>query len=101
MLDFYFSRCGNKVKTVNNGADAIDIAKSEDFDLVLCDMSGYDVTALLDKLEKRPKIGIITGWRERLKSMEKCTNIDFVLRKPFDLDKLKKQINELDIGGSV
>ncbi len=40
MLDFYFSRCGNKVKTVNNGADAIDIAKSEDFDLVLCDMSG-------------------------------------------------------------
>ena len=72
ILDQFFSSCGNKVKTVNNGADAIDIVKSEDFDLVLCDLAmpetfGCDVIEAVNKLKKRPKIGIITGWGEKLK----------------------------------
>ncbi|MCP4254301.1 MAG: response regulator, partial [Candidatus Scalindua sp.] len=100
VLDRFFLRFGNKVKTVNNGTDAISIVKSEDFDLVLCDLAmpdifGYDVIDAMNKLEKRPKIGIITGRGEEIKSMEEGMNIDFILKKPFNLTELTKQINEL------
>ena len=101
VLDEFFSRCGNKVKTVNNGSDAINIVKSEEFDLVLCDLampdiSGHDVIEALNKLEKRPKIGIITGWGEKLKPMEESMNVDFIARKPFNFSELTKQINDLE-----
>jgi len=100
VLDQFFSRCGNTVKTVNNGSDAINIVKSEDFDLVLCDLampdiSGYDVVEALNKLEKRPKIGIITGCGKKLNSMEESMEVDFIARKPFNFSELTKQINDL------
>ena len=100
VLDEFFSRCGNKVKTVNNGSDAINIVKSEEFDLVLCDLampdiSGYDVVEALNKLEKRPKIGIITGCGKKLNSMEESMDVDFIARKPFNFSELTKQINDL------
>ena len=99
VLDEFFSRCGNKVKTVNNGSDAINIVKSEEFDLVLCDLampdiSGHDVIEALNKLEKRPKIGIITGWGEKLKPLEERLKVDFIVKKPFKFSALKRQIKE-------
>ena len=101
ILDQFFSMCGNKVKTVNNGSDAIHIVKTEDFDLVLCDLAmpdilGYDVIEVLNKLEKRPKIGIITGWGKKLNPMQECMDVDFIARKPFDFSELTKQINDLE-----
>jgi len=101
MLDDYLSKRGNKVKAVDKGADAIELINSEHFDLVLCDIampnvSGYDVIKVLNKLEKRPKTGIITGWGERVKPTdEEGIKVDFVLKKPFDLSVLIKHINEV------
>jgi FixJ family two-component response regulator len=59
------------------------------------DIAGYDVIKLLNKLEKRPKIGIITGWGDEIKPMDEGMNVDFVTRKPFNFAELKKQINGL------
>ena len=101
IMDKYLSLGGHKVKIVDNGAAAIELAKKEDFNLVLCDLAmpevfGYDVVEALNKLEKRPKIGIITGWDENLKSLEAEGQIvDFIIRKPFDLSELTKQINDI------
>jgi len=100
ILDTFLSSAGHKVKTVDNGADAINIVKSENFDLVLCDLVmsdvfGYDVIKDFNELEKRPKIGIITGWGEKLKPIEEGVKVDFIIKKPFDLSELTKHINDV------
>ena len=95
------TRGGHTVKISNNGAEAIALASKEDFDLVLSDLAmpdvnGYEVVKMLNKLEKRPKIGIITGWSEQLELFDKEEmKVDFILRKPFKHIELAKQINEL------
>ncbi len=103
ILDKFFSKRGHLVKAVNNGREAIELSKRESFDLVLSDMAmpnvyGYDVIKALNKLEKRPKIGIITGWEEKLKHIDdEEFKVDFIIKKPFDFSELTKHINELFI----
>ncbi len=100
ILDRFLSKCGNKVKVVNNGADAIALINSEHFDLVLCDIAmpdvfGYDVIRAFNWLEKRPKIGIITGCGEKLRPVdEEGIKVDFILKKPFKLSELSKYLND-------
>ncbi len=102
ILDKVFSGDGHKVKTADNGADAIELLKREEFDLTICDLAmpdvcGYDVIKTLNGLEKRPKIGIITGWGENLRPIEDGINVDFIIKKPFNLSELRRQIIDLDI----
>ena len=48
------------------------------------DVNGYEVARAINKLEKRPKVGIITGWKIDLKQFdEKDTKVDFIIKKPF------------------
>ena len=100
VLDQSLSRIGCNVKTVENGTDALELSKREEFDIVLCDLvmpdiCGYDVVKALNELEKSPKIGIITGWAEELIPLEKeVLEIDFIVKKPFKLSELSKQIND-------
>ncbi len=101
LLNEYLSNCGHRVKMVDNGAAAIDITERERFDLVLCDMampkvSGYDVVKTLNRRDRTPKIGMMTGWDGKLISKDdKDVNIDFILKKPFEFNVLAKYINEL------
>ncbi len=91
------------VRTVDNGSEAIVLTKIDDYDLVLSDMAmpevyGYDVIKALNKLKKRPKIGILTGGDEKLKSLEEeGFKVDFILKKPFNLSELTRHINNLGI----
>ena len=107
MLDDFLSRSGYKVKTVDSGAGAIELAKRENFNLVLCDMAmpdifGYDVIKFLNKLKKRPKIGIITGWGGKLKPMDdEEFKVDLIVKKPFDLSELRKHINDMIVSTDV
>ncbi len=101
ILNKYFAKGGHKVKTVNNGADAIKLIEEEEFDLVLCDMvmpgiCGSDVIkAINNNLKKRPVIGIMTGWCEHDKTLDQAgVKVEFVIRKPFKFSELAKQINE-------
>jgi len=97
----FFSKCGHKVKAVNNGTEAIELAKREVFDLVLCDLVmpdvyGYDVIKVLNKLERRPKIGIMTGWGEKLKPIDdEDFKVNFIVKKPFNFSELIKAINDV------
>ncbi len=100
LYKFLSDKC-REVKTVLDGTKAIELARKERFDLVLCDMSmpnvcGYDVVKALNKLDERPKIGIITGWGEKLKSMDTDKmKVDFIAKKPFNFQKLAMLINNL------
>ena len=101
VLDQSLSRIGYNVKTVENGIDALEVSKKESFDIVLCDLVmpdiyGYDVVKALNELEKSPKIGIITGWGEELNPLEKeGLKIDFIVKKPFKISELTKQISNV------
>ena len=99
ILEQFLSRDGHTVKTVDNGAEAINMVEGEDFDLVLSDLAmpnvfGYDVVKAIDGLEKRPKIGIITGWNEEHAPADKEIKVDFYLKKPFKKTDLTKHIND-------
>jgi signal transduction histidine kinase len=101
LLDGFLSSAGHDVKAITSGKEAIELIKSEEYDLVLSDLvmpglSGYDVIQALDKLDKRPKVGLITGWKEEIENKDKeGLNVDFILRKPFDLTVLTKHINDV------
>ncbi len=100
ILDNVLSERGYEVRTVSNGGEAIELSKREAFDLVLCDLAmpgvhGYDVIKAFSNLEKRPKIGIITGLEEKLKSIDnEDFEVDFIIKKPFDLSELARNIND-------
>jgi len=101
ILDKYLSGRGHLVRTVDDGAEAIILTSNDDYDLVLCDIampevSGNDVIKALNGLDKRPRIGIITGWGEEIKAVDKeDMKVDFIIRKPFDLPVLINHINAL------
>ncbi len=62
------------------------------------EVTGYDVIKALNELDKRPKIGISTGWGEQLKPIEEDTlKVDFIIRKPFSLSELERKISDLGI----
>jgi len=101
VLHVFFSREGYKVKVVDNGDIAKKVLKRECFDLVLCDwvapeVYDYDVIQDLNKLKKRPRIGIITCWSGKIMSIKNGDlDVDFIARKPFDISKLLRQISEV------
>ena len=100
ILDRFFSKRGYDVMSAYSGTEAIALLKEEEFDLVLCDyvmpdVSGYDVAMFLNTLEKRPKIGIITGWGELINTNEREEmKVNFVTTKPFDFSELMKQVDD-------
>ncbi len=103
ILSSFFTKKGHTVKAVNNGAEAIELSRREEFDLALCDLAmpdvtGYDVIKALNKLDKRPKVVISTGWDEKLKSIdEKALKADLIIKKPFNLLEMERAISDLEI----
>ncbi len=101
VLSEFFIKEGHNVKGVYSGANAIKLLKAEEFDLVLSDLvmpevSGYDIIKAVHTLENRPKIGIITGWLNTGHfEKEKVLKADFVSRKPFDFSELTISINNV------
>jgi PAS domain S-box-containing protein len=101
LLSEYFLDDGHNVKSVNSGAIAIKLLETENFDLVLSDLvmpevSGYDIIKAIGTLEKKPKVGIITGWAniDRIEK-EDALKADFVVKKPINFSELTLCINNV------
>ncbi|MFQ5715392.1 MAG: response regulator [Candidatus Scalinduaceae bacterium] len=100
MLSMFLNRQGYNVDSVESGAEAINLVEKESYDLLLCDLgmpevSGWDMIRAVESLDKKPKIGLITGWvdmLESLKNEDMC--VDFVVGKPIDFLKLSEHIQE-------
>ena len=101
VLDKFLSGEGHKVEVVNDGVEAIKLLKSEGFDLVLCDLAmpdifGYEVIKALNELDKRPKVGVINGWTEAKEiTRGEDLKVDFVVRKPFELSEIRRNIRNI------
>jgi len=59
------------------------------------EVTGHDVLKALNELDKRPKVGLITGWDEKLTFDEGELKADFVAKKPFKLLELARQIDDV------
>ncbi len=100
-LKVYLSWCGHNVKAVNNGTEAIELSMNEDFDLVITDLSmpkvtGYDVIKALNGFDKRPKIILVSGTSEKFEPVKsEGLNVDFIVKKPFNLSRLARKINDI------
>ncbi len=101
ILSDFFIKGGHDVKSVFSGANAIKLLRTEEFDLVLSDLimpevTGYDVINAVHEIENRPKIGIITGWLNTgYSEKDEVLKADFVSRKPFDFSELTVSINNV------
>jgi DNA-binding response OmpR family regulator len=90
-----------KMEFAGSGKDALEFMEKSSYDVVVSDMLmpdiyGYDVIKAINALDKRPKIGIITGWVEELKPVtSRELNVDFIMKKPFEFSELTKHINEI------
>ncbi len=101
LLEKFFAKNSHIVKTAESGNRAIEVLKAETFDLVLCDLvmpdvSGHKVVDVLNSLDKRPKIGVMTGWSEKVETKdENELNVDFIIKKPFNFSVLAGHINDI------
>ncbi|MBI4844343.1 MAG: response regulator [Nitrospirae bacterium] len=102
-LDVFSKRLktrGMKVDTAVNGEDAVNKAKSKEFDAIVVDlvmpgMSGIETLKRLKSENKDIDIIVLTGHATVEKGVEaiKAGASDF-LEKPVDIDKLMERIGE-------
>ena len=89
-----------EVTTASEGADALEIAKRDRFDLAVVDlrMPGMDGRELLEALKKEHKfleVIVLTGYGS-VESAFECSKLGAFgyLSKPFDLDELLKVLKD-------
>ncbi|MBN2241962.1 MAG: response regulator [Acidobacteria bacterium] len=91
---------GFDVRTATRGADAVEIARKEPFDLALLDlkmpgMDGKQVLEILKKEDKFIEVIILTG-HGSVDSAVDCTKLGAFgyLPKPYELDKLMDTLKQ-------
>jgi CheY-like chemotaxis protein len=89
---------GHSVKTVPDGAAALDAFRAEPFDLVLTDLSMPNINGLalareIKDLKPSQTIALLTGSAD-----ENLTppHVDYVLAKPVDMEKLTDILRRLE-----
>ncbi|GJQ59160.1 MAG: response regulator [Candidatus Scalindua sp. AMX11] len=107
-LSDYFTQNGITVKSVSSGKEAVKLIQNEVFDLLICDLvmpdiNGKEVIRMLDTVpvDKRPMVGIMTGWKYGLEDAKReGLKVDFIINKPFNLSKLRRDFTALLGAGS-
>ena len=101
-LDKYLKKKKFDVTTAADGLEGIKILKAEEggFDLVITDLvmpyvSGVGVISILKKEYPDTPVVAITGYGEHPEALALEANADVVMEKPFDLDDLERQVNDL------
>ena len=90
------------VVSASNGLDALKLieATTVDFDLVITDLvmpniSGVAVTAIIKKQSPKMPVVAITGYGEQPEALAREVHADIVMEKPFKLDDLESNILNL------
>lgn len=88
------SACNHEVTVAASALEGVRRAESEEFDLVLTDlgmpeMNGCQVAERIKACQPSTPVGVMTGWGSEEPPAElKAHGIDFVLRKPFDIQEV-------------
>lgn len=85
---------GHQVVLASSGEEALKLFYEQEFDLVMTDLgmpgiSGWEVNRRIKQTHPQKPVVIITGWGAQLSEEEKKNNqVDLVLDKPFNLDRI-------------
>ncbi len=101
-LKRFLSKKNYNVVSASNGLDALKLleAATDDFDLVITDLvmpniSGVAITAIIKKQNPAIPVIAITGYGEQPESLAREARADLVMEKPFKLEKLESHISRL------
>lgn len=89
IISAYLEPHGHAVATATTSAQALEIARAQPFDLVLCDIgmptqNGIDVCRSLRDTGYRGKLVLMTGWENyQLSDEQRAVSFDNLLKKPF------------------
>ena len=92
------AEAGHDVTQATDGADGLRRFESDEFDLVLTDLSmpglsGWDVAEACRALRPTAPLGLVTGWGDQLDAERLARHgVTFVIAKPFRSDDLIKEI---------
>ena len=100
MMKNYFEYLGYKILTASNGMEGLKMVASESYDLVITDIvmpyvSGVGILTVIK--EKTPNIPVIaiTAYGKNPERLAAERQADEVLRKPFEMEKLKDRVAKL------
>jgi DNA-binding response OmpR family regulator len=100
MMKNYFEYLGYNIITALNGLDGLKMLKSENYDLVITDIvmpyvSGLGIISVIK--EKSPDLPVIaiTAYGKNPERIAAGEKADVVLRKPFEMEKLKDYVVKL------
>jgi signal transduction histidine kinase/CheY-like chemotaxis protein len=99
MLEYLLTTENHKVRTANNGRDALTVADKFEPEIVLLDiglpdLSGYEVARRLRQKNPASLLIAVSGWgqeEDRQRSLE--AGFDYHLVKPVEFDELWKLLN--------
>ncbi len=94
------SAFNHRVTEAHSGEQGLKLFQQENFDLVLTDLgmpnlSGWEVCKTIKKFSPKTPVGMITGWGMELDEAKKReSGVDFIISKPFDLNKILHIVSE-------
>ena len=101
-LCYFLSDKKYDVSSASDGLEGLKLLETEEqgFDLVITDLvmpniSGVGLIAIIKKKFPSLPVIAITGWGEHPETLATEAQADQILEKPFELSKLDKVINEL------
>ncbi|MBD3170651.1 MAG: response regulator [candidate division Zixibacteria bacterium] len=99
ILNEMLTYTGHTVTTAYGGQEGIDKFHKEPFDMVFTDLgmpevTGWDVAQEVKSVDENMPVVLISGWGAQLEDdVLENSSIDFVVAKPFHLDKIVDLIN--------
>jgi DNA-binding NtrC family response regulator len=101
-LKKYFTKKDYEVVAASNGLDGLKAFESDinGFDLVITDLvmpniSGVAIIAMVKKKSPKTPVIAITGWGEHPEALATEAHADLVLEKPIELDRMDRFISDL------
>ncbi len=100
MLSDYLSFLGYQTDTAADGLEGLSKIKEKAYDLVITDIampyvSGIGIISILKKDYPHIPVIAITGYGYHAEELAQEKNADFIMGKPFDVQKLKEAIKKL------
>lgn len=88
------------VETAEDGKKALELTKSNKYDLIFTDirmpnMTGIELIKELDKSDAPPPVVIISGFVEDYVYELKYRNRLIIMKKPFDLSDIERVVEEI------
>ncbi len=100
MLNDYLTFLGYQTDTAADGLEGLNRIKEQTYDLVITDIampyvSGIGIISILKKDHPEIPVIAITGYGYHAEELAQEKNADFIMGKPFDVQKLKEAIKKL------